>query len=68
MSLARTSAAQTKALTGAGPIGPDQLQLPDSPAGGPAVTEASDRWVGHTFDATTATTTDIAAPAKMSLG
>ncbi len=25
-------------------------------------------WAGHTFDATTATTTEIAAPAKMSLG
>ena len=41
-----------KAFTEPGPLGPDVLQLPDSPAGGSAVTEASDRWVGHTFDAT----------------
>lgn len=63
-----TPIAEMKASTEPGPLGPDELQLPDSPAGGPAVTEASDRWVGHTFDATSATTTEIAAPPKMSLG
>lgn len=57
-----------KAITEPGPLGPMSFSYPDSPAGGPAVTEASDRWAGHTLDATTATTTEIAAPAKMSLG
>lgn len=51
-----------------GPLGPDELQVPGFAGCGPAVTEASDRWAGHTFDATSATTTEIAAPAKMSLG